>query len=150
MFELRNKEGRKLDTLVTDKTGCAETGLLDICTYHKDGSFGEDIPYYIVETKAAAGYILDSTPHKILLQYDDSVAETVVYMLKLKNKPDRPGLPQTGGNYHPWMSAALGGRCIAGGVLYERKHRKKRRLQTISMILGEGPIRFLSFFKQGE
>ena len=26
MFELRNKEGRKLDTLVTDKTGCAETG----------------------------------------------------------------------------------------------------------------------------
>ena len=127
MFELRSKEGRKLDTLVTDKTGCAETGLLDICTYHKDGSFGEDIPYYIVETKAAEGYVLDSTPHEVRLQYDDSVTETVVYMLKLKNKPDRPGLPQTGGNYHPWMFAALGGMCIAGGVLYERKHRKKRR-----------------------
>ena len=72
MFELRSKEGRKLDTLVTDKTGCAETGLLDICTYHKDGSFGEDIPYYIVETKAAEGYVLDSTPHEVRLQYDYS------------------------------------------------------------------------------
>ncbi len=125
-FELRNKDGKKLETLVTDKTGYAETGLLDICTYNKDGSFGEDIPYYIVETKAAEGYILDSTPHEVLLQYDDSMAETVVYTLKLKNKPNKPGLPQTGGNYHPWMFAVLGGACIAGGVLYGRKRRKKR------------------------
>ena len=125
-FELRNKDGKKLDTLVTDKTGYAETGLLDICTYNKDGSFGEDIPYYIVETKAAEGYILDDTPHEVLLQYDDSMAETVVYTLKLKNKPSKPRLPQTGGNYHPWMFAALGGVCIAGGVLYGRKRRKKR------------------------
>lgn len=126
-FELRNKDGKKLETLVTDKTGYAETGLLDICTYNKDGSFGEDIPYYIVETKAADGYILDDTPHEVLLQYDDSATETVVYTLKLKNKPKKPRLPQTGGNYHPWMFAALGGACIAGGMLYGRKRRKKRR-----------------------
>ena len=125
-FELRNKDGKKLDTLVTDKTGYAETGLLDICTYNKDGSFGEDIPYYIVETKAAEGYILDDTPHEVLLQYDDSATETVVYTLKLKNKPNKPRLPQTGGNYHPWMFAALGGVCIAGGVLYGRRRKKKR------------------------
>lgn len=125
-FELRSKDGKKLETLVTDKTGYAETGLLDICTYNKDGSFKEDIPYYIVETKATEGYILDDTPHEVLLQYDDSATETVVYTLKLKNKPDKPGLPQTGGNYHPWMFAVLGGACIAGGVLYGRKRRKKR------------------------
>lgn len=125
-FELRDKKGKKLETLVTDKTGYAETGLLDICTYNKDGSFGEDIPYYIVETKAADGYILDSTPHEVLLQYDDSAAETVVYTLKLKNKPEKPKLPQTGGNYHPWMFIALGGACIAGGVVYGRKRRRKR------------------------
>lgn len=125
-FELRNKDGKKLETLVTDKTGYAETGLLDICTYNKDGSFGEDIPYYIVETKAAEGYILDDTPHEVLLQYDDSATETVVYTLKLKNKPNKPRLPQTGGNYHPWMFAALGGVCIAGGVLYGRRRKKKR------------------------
>lgn len=125
-FELRNKDGKKLETLVTDKTGYAETGLLDICTYNKDGSFGEDIPYYIVETKAADGYILDDTPHEVLLQYDDSATETVVYTLKLKNKPEKPRLPQTGGDYHPWMFIALGGACIAGGVLYGRKRKKKR------------------------
>ena len=125
-FELRDKKGKKLETLVTDKTGYAETGLLDICTYNKDGSFGEDIPYYIVETKAADGYILDDTPHEVLLQYDDSATETVVYTLKLKNKPEKPKLPQTGGDYHPWMFIALGGACIAGGVLYGRKRKKKR------------------------
>lgn len=126
-FELRDKKGKKLETLVTDKTGYAETGLLDICTYNKDGSFGEDIPYYIVETKAADGYILDDTPHEVLLQYDDSATETVVYTLKLKNKPQKPKLPQTGGNYHPWMFIALGGACIAGGVLYGRKRKRKVR-----------------------
>ncbi len=126
-FELRNKERKKLDTLVTDKTGYAETGLLDICTYHEDGSFEKDISYYIVETKAAEGYILDDTPHEVFLQYDDSAAETVVYTLKLKNKPNKPKLPQTGGNYHPWMFAALGGACIAGGLLYGRKRKRKMR-----------------------
>lgn len=124
-FELRSKDGKKLETLVTDKAGYAETGLLDICTYNKDGSSKEDIPYYIVETKAADGYILDSTPHEVLLQYDDSATETVVYTLKLKNKPDKPRLPQTGGNYHLWMFAALGSACIAGGVLYGRRRKKK-------------------------
>lgn len=126
MFELRNKEGKKLETLVTDKAGYVETGLLDICTYNKDGNFGEDIPYYIVETKAADGYILDNTPHEVLLQYDDSVTETVVYTLKLKNKPNKPKLPQTGGDYHPWMFVALGGACIVGGALYGRRRKRMR------------------------
>ena len=125
-FELRDKKGKRLETLVTDKTGYAETGLLDICTYNKDGSFGEDIPYYIVETKAADGYILDGTPHEVVLQYDDSATGTVVYTLKLKNKPKRPKLPQTGGDYHPWMFIVLGGACIAGGVVYGRRRGKRR------------------------
>lgn len=124
-FELRDKKGKKLGTLMTDKTGYAETGLLDICTYNKDGSFGKDIPYYIVETKSADGYILDDTPHEVLLQYDDSAVETVVYTLKIKNKPDKTRLPQTGGNYHPWMFIALGGACVAGGVFYGRRRKEK-------------------------
>lgn len=126
MFELRDKKGKKLETLVTDKTGYAETGLLDICTYKKDGSFQADIPYYIVETRTMDGYILDGTPHEVRLQYDDSAAETVVYTLKLKNKPNKPRLPQTGGNYRPWIFCAAGGACIAGGAFYGRKRRKKK------------------------
>lgn len=124
-FELRDKSGKTLAKLVTDKVGYAETELLDICTYDKAGNFKEDIPYYIVETKAADGYILDDTPHEVLLQYDDSATETVVYTLKLKNKPSKPRLPQTGGDYHPWMIALAGGVLAGTGVyLYRRKRRR--------------------------
>lgn len=125
-FELRDKKGKVLAKLTTDKVGYAETELLDICTYDKAGNFKEDIPYYIVETKAADGYILDNTPHEVLLQYDDSATERVVYTLKLKNKPDKPRLPQTGGDYHPWLMALAGGALAGAGVyIYRRKRRKK-------------------------
>ncbi len=123
-FELRDKSGRVLAKLTTDKVGYAETELLDICTYDKAGNFKEDIPYYIVETKAADGYILDNTPHEVLLQYDDSAVETVVYTLKLKNKPSKPRLPQTGGNYHPWMIALAGGVLAGAGVYFYRRKRR--------------------------
>ena len=55
-FELRDENGKVLQTLVTDKLGYAQTDLLDICTYNEDGSYNADIKYYIVETKAAKGY----------------------------------------------------------------------------------------------
>lgn len=125
-FELRDKSGKVLAKLTTDKVGYAETELLDICTYDKAGNFKEDIPYYIVETKAADGYILDDTLHEVLLQYDDSVAETVVYTLKLKNKPSKPRLPQTGGNYHPWMMALAGGVLAGAGIYFYRRKRRTR------------------------
>ena len=125
-FELRDKSGKVLAKLTTDKLGYAETELLDICTYDKAGNFKEDIPYYIVETKAADGYILDDTPHEVLLQYDDSATETVVYTLKLKNKPNKPRLPQTGGNYHPWMIALAGGALAGAGVYFYRRKRRTR------------------------
>lgn len=125
-FELRDKKGKVLAKLTTDKVGYAETELLDICTYDKAGNFKEDIPYYIVETKAADGYILDDTPHEVLLQYDDSAVETVVYTLKLKNKPNKPRLPQTGGDYHPWLFVLAGGALAGVGVhFYRRKRRRK-------------------------
>ncbi|MDE6851529.1 MAG: LPXTG cell wall anchor domain-containing protein, partial [Lachnospiraceae bacterium] len=125
-FELRDKSGKVLAKLTTDKVGYAETELLDICTYDKAGNFKEDISYYIVETKAADGYILDDTPHEVLLQYDDSATETVVYTLKLKNKPNKPRLPQTGGNYHPWMIALAGGALAGAGVYFYRRKRRTK------------------------
>lgn len=125
-FELRDKDGKKLDTLITDKAGYAETDLLDIGIYDEEGNFREDIPYYVVETKAADGYILDSSPHEVLLRYDDSATETIVYTLKLQNKPDQSKLPQTGGDYHPWIFAVAGGILICVGI-YQCRHRKNKR-----------------------
>ena len=126
-FELRNKDGKVLAKLITDKKGYAKTDLLDIGTYDEEGNFEKDIPYYVVETKAAKGYVIDTTPHEVLLQYDDSAVENVVYTLKLKNKPEKPKLPQTGGGYKPWMFGVAGGFLIGAGI-YLNRRRKRRKV----------------------
>lgn len=126
-FELRNKDGKVLAKLITDKKGYAKTDLLDIGTYDEEGNFEEDIPYYVVETKAAKGYVIDTTPHEVLLQYDDSAVENVIYTLKLKNKPEKPKLPQTGGGYKPWLFGVAGGFLIGAGI-YLNRRRKRRKV----------------------
>lgn len=126
-FELRNKDGKVLAKLITDKKGYAKTDLLDIGTYDEEGNFEKDIPYYVVETKAAKGYVIDTTPHEVLLQYDDSAVENVVYTLKLKNKPEKPKLPQTGGDYKPWLFGVAGGFLIGAGI-YLNRRRKRRKV----------------------
>lgn len=126
-FELRNKDGKVLAKLITDKKGYAKTDLLDIGTYDEEGNFEKDIPYYVVETTAAKGYVIDTTPHEVLLQYDDSAVENVVYTLKLKNKPEKPKLPQTGGGYKPWMFGVAGGFLIGAGI-YLNRRRKRRKV----------------------
>ena len=126
-FELRNKDGKVLAKLTTDKKGYAKTDLLDIGTYDEEGNFEKDIPYYVVETKAAKGYVIDTTPHEVLLQYDDSAVENVVYTLKLKNKPEKPKLPQTGGDYKPWLFGVAGGFLIGAGI-YLNRRRKRRKV----------------------
>lgn len=106
-FEIRDKDGKVIETLVTDKNGHAESKELPIAVF-KDGNFIEDIKYYVVETKAADGYILDSTPHEVVLQYDDEAPEVVTYTLSLTNKPTEPKLPQTGDNMNPWFYIGVG------------------------------------------
>ncbi len=125
-FELRDEKDKVLAKLVTDKTGYARTEFLDIATYTEEGDFDRDIHYYVVETKAAKGYILDDTRHEVIFQYDGVAPDVVVYELKVTNKPSKPKLPQTGGNYHPWFFIVLGSACIAYGVFYVRKRKKKR------------------------
>ena len=126
-FEVRDKDGKVLQTLTTDKNGYAETELLDICTYNKDGSFGEEIHYFVVETKVAEGYILDSTPHEVVLKYDGDAPEVVVYQLNIKNKPDKPKLPQTGGGFHIWLFVVAGSVITGiGAIVYGRRRRTKK------------------------
>ena len=115
-FEIRDKDGKVIETVVTDKDGHAESKELPICIYNEDGSFKEDIHYYVVETKAAEGYLLDETVHDVVLQYDDNAPECVEYTLSLTNKPTEPKLPQTGDNFNPWLYAGLGLGALALGL----------------------------------
>ena len=123
-FEIRDADGKVIETLVTDKDGHAESKELPIATF-KDGNFAADIKYYVVETKAAEGYILDSTAHEVVLQYEDDAPECVVYTLDLTNKPTEPKLPQTGDNYNPWLYAGIGMAGLALGLFAFFKKRKE-------------------------
>lgn len=125
-FEIRDKDGKVIETLVTDKNGHAESKELPIAVF-KDGNFAEDIKYYVVETKAAEGYILDGTPHEVVLQYDDDAPEVVTYTLSLTNKPTEPKLPQTGDNMNPWLYAGIGMLAVlaGAGVLFFKKKEEK-------------------------
>ena len=125
-FEIRDVDGKVIETLVTDKDGHAQSKELPIATF-KDGNFVAAIKYNVVETKAAEGYILDSTAHEVVLQYDDKAPECVVYTLDLTNKPTEPKLPQTGDNYNSWMYGGIGVAALALGIaaLFWKKKEDK-------------------------
>ncbi len=123
-FEIRDKDGNIIETLVTDKNGYAESKELPIAIF-KDGNFVENIVYYAAETKAAEGYILDSTPHEVVLQYDGDAPDIVEYILKLTNKPTEPKLPQTGDNMSLWLYVGIGLAVIVVGGLAAKKEENK-------------------------
>ena len=128
-FEIRDKDGKVIETVVTDKDGHAESKELPICIYNEDGSFKEDIHYYVVETKAAEGYILDETVHDVVLQYDDNAPECVEYTLSLTNKPTEPKLPQTGDNTNPLLYLGIGALALITGLGVGLCGRKKKNKQ---------------------
>ena len=115
-FEIRDKDGNVIEKLVTDKNGHAESKELPICIYNEDGTYKEDIHYYVVETKADDGYILDETAHEVVLHYDGNTSEDIEYVLDLTNKPSEPGLPQTGDNFNPMLFVGLGLASLLAGV----------------------------------
>ena len=129
VFEVRDKDGKVLDTLTTDKNDHAESKELPICTYNEDGTFKEDIHYTVVETKAADGYILDETAHDVTLRYDDNAPDVVVATLKLVNVPTEPKLPQTGDNANPLLYLGIGALALITGVGVGLRGRKKKNKQ---------------------
>ena len=116
-FEIRDKDGNVIDEIKTDKKGFARSKELDICTYKDNGEYDKDIEYYVVETKAAEGYIRSSKKHKVIIKYKDSSDGPVIEKLKLTNKRRSvTKLPQTGGSYNPWIFMAAGAVIITGSV----------------------------------
>ena len=116
-----------LDTLTTDKNGYAESKLLPICTYNKDGSYKEDIHYTVIETKAANGYILDETSYDVVLKYSDNAPVCIEETVKLTNTP-KPDIPKTGdtSNVYRYALLALISLAVMVSLVMAKKSRNQK------------------------
>jgi LPXTG-motif cell wall-anchored protein len=114
-FEIRDKDGKVIETLTTDKDGHAESGELPIAAF-KDGKYEEAVTYTVVEVEAPKGYLLDSTPKEVKFEYKDGKTKVLEYTFEVTNKPTEPKLPQTGDNMNPWVFAGFGLAAVAAGL----------------------------------
>ena len=117
-FELRDKDGKVIASAVTGNDGNLLFDNLPICIY-ENGVYKEDITYTLVETATKDGYILDSTPHEVVLKYEGKAPEVVEVTFELTNQPTEPKLPQTGERFDARVLMAfgllflfIGGACI--------------------------------------
>ena len=123
-FEIRDKDGKVIETLVTDVNGKAQSKEMPVCTYNKDGSFKENIHYYVVETKTIEGYVLDETVHDVELTYEGNAPECVEYTLDVTNDTE-PEIPQTGDDFNPGLFVGLGASALIAGVAMMKGRKKK-------------------------
>lgn len=106
-FELRNSDGKVVETLITDAAGHAESSLQAIADF-SNGTMGNTFMYYLVQTKCVQGYSPDTEKHELTFTYADQNTPIIEVTMDLKNpvdtkNPQAPGsatttkdVPQTG------------------------------------------------------
>lgn len=86
-FELRNSDGKVVDTLKTDAAGHAESSLQAIADF-SNGTMGNTLKYYLVQTKCVQGYSPDTEKHELTFSYADQNTPIIEVTMDLKNPVD--------------------------------------------------------------
>lgn len=86
-FELRNSDGKVVDTLKTDAAGHAESSLQAIADF-SNGTMGNTLKYYLVQTKCVQGYSPDTEKHELTFTYADQNTPIIEVTMDLKNPVD--------------------------------------------------------------
>jgi LPXTG-motif cell wall-anchored protein len=135
-FELRDSKGNVLETLKTDAAGHAESSLYEIASY-ENGTYSEQLKYYLVETKTLDGYTLDSTEHEVTFEYVDDSTPILEVTFDLTNeKPETTDTPtetttvsnpKTGDDTNLWLPILLMAVSVCGmaTIVIRRKRRRK-------------------------
>ncbi len=126
-FEIRDKEGQVIETLITDAKGDAVSKELAIGTY-KEGEYEAAVTYYVVEVESPKGYLLDQTVREVTFEYKDGSSKVIEYKLDVENTPSGEKLPQTGDDFNPWMYGSLAAiSLVLGGMilLWKKKEEEK-------------------------
>lgn len=86
-FEIRDSKGNVLETLATDKDGFAQSGLLPVGKY-EDGELKEYYTYYLAETRARDGMVMDDAVREFYFSSDDRTEEVIIKNFDFVNKHD--------------------------------------------------------------
>lgn len=135
-FELRDSNGKAVDTLKTDAAGHAESNLQEIADF-SNGTMGNTFKYELVQTKYLEGYSPDTEKHEITFVYEDQNTPIIEVTLNLKNtvdtnSPQTPGsastvkdVPQTGDttNFLLPILMMLASAAFIIGILTGRKRK---------------------------
>lgn len=125
-YEIRDEDGNVIETLITDENGYAKSQLLDIA-YFENGEYVADRKYYLVETKAKDGYILDETEYEIVFEAKTD-EEVVEVEFNLINKPDIPYEPPKTGDSSNIMIFAIMGLLSLLSIVGLTLTKKKRNI----------------------
>lgn len=138
-FELRNSDGKVVDTLKTDAAGHAESSLQAIADF-SNGTMGNTLKYYLVQTKCVQGYSPDTEKHELTFTYADQNTPIIEVTMDLKNpvdtkNPQAPGsatttkdVPQTGDttNFLFPILMMLSSVAFIIGILAGRKRKTEK------------------------
>lgn len=111
---------------------CVEADATQCTGFDKDPAAGQFKveglawgDYDLVETKAPAGYLINTDPHTFTISQDELDKSFVEGIVNVQR--DGPVIPMTGGlgSYQFWIAAGLLGALAGGGVLWQRRGSRR-------------------------